>query len=87
MSNAMHQISEKKCKFRVNDLDLPQNLMGSSLARVPSLHQVWCKLVQYFLPNPANKQTDTGENIAPSLGCHLTLETPPQLSGALQCLL
>ena len=35
LSNNIHQTSEEKKHFLVNDLDLPQNLMGSSLAHAP----------------------------------------------------
>ena len=37
---------EKKWKFKVNDLDLAQNIKGFSLTHAPSLHQALCKLVQ-----------------------------------------
>lgn len=39
-------------------LDPSQNLMGSLLALVPSFHHVSIKYVEYFLCNPADKQTN-----------------------------
>ena len=39
-------------------LDLPQNLMGSSLGHGLSLHHVWSKSVHYFFINPPEKKTN-----------------------------
>ena len=40
------RLLRKKFQFMINDPDLPQNLMSSSLAQTPSFHEVRCKLVQ-----------------------------------------
>ena len=40
---------------RKNDPDLPHNLIGSHLAHGTSLHEVHCKVAQYFLQNSAKE--------------------------------
>ena len=38
-------------------LDYHQNLTVSSVARLPPFHRIFWKSVNYFLRNPANRQT------------------------------
>ena len=55
-----------------DDPDYHQNLTVSPSAHVPTphvstLHRILRKSVQYFLHNPANKQTNADENITSSV--------------------
>lgn len=47
----------------VNDLDLPQNVIGSSLVDINSLQCVRYISVQCSFSYPADNQTNTGENV------------------------
>ena len=43
----------------IYDLDLHQNLMGSSVGAAPVLHKMSCKSVEFFLYNPAAEENIT----------------------------
>ena len=71
----------------IYDLDLHQNLMGSSVGAAPVLHKMSCKSVEFFLYNPAAEENITSlveatNKLSVIVTYYLTATSPPPPAAA-----